>query len=79
MEQYRYQITTPSKSNNLDYIIDPTFRNINRLPVLSFKSANDDPAKNSIDKYYMPFVEIKDFNALIVNVYNNISNKKTNN
>ena len=35
--------------------------------VLSFKNGNDDPTRNSFDKYYMPLVEIKDFNALIDN------------
>ena len=33
--------------------------------VLSFKNGNDDPNRNYVDKYYMPLVEIKDFNALI--------------
>ena len=40
---------------------------MNRLFVLSFKNGNDDPTRNSLDKYYMPLVEIKDFNALIDN------------
>ena len=40
-------------------------RNINRLFILSFK--NNDPIRNSFDKYYMLLVEIKDFNALIDN------------
>ena len=35
--------------------------------VLSFKNGNDDPSRDSFDKYYMPLVEIKDFNALIDN------------
>ena len=34
--------------------------------VLSFGNGNDDPTRDSFDKYYMPLVEIKDFNALIV-------------
>ena len=34
---YRSEITTKRKSNNLDYLFDPTFTNINRLFVLSFK------------------------------------------
>ena len=42
-----------------------TLRNINRLFVLSFKNGNDDPTRDSFEKYYMPLVEIKDFNALI--------------
>ena len=43
------------------------FRNINRLFALSFKNGNDDPTRDSFVKYYMPLVEIKDFNALIDN------------
>ena len=48
-------------------MIDPTFRNINRLFVLSFKIGNNDLTKLSFDKYYIPLVEIKDFNVLIDN------------
>ena len=48
-------------------MIDPTFKNINRLFVLSFKNGNDDPAKNYFDEYYMSLVENKNFNALIEN------------
>ena len=33
----------------------------------SFKNGNDDPTRDSFDKYYMPLVEIKDFIALIHN------------
>ena len=65
--KYRSEITTQPKNNNLDYLIDPTFRNINRLFVLSFKNGDNDPTRSSFDKYYMPLVEIKDFNALIDN------------
>ena len=45
-------------------MIGLAFRNINRLFVLSFKNGDDDPKKNSFDEYYMPLIEIKDFNAL---------------
>ena len=65
--RYRSEITTQPKNNNLDYLADPTFRDINRLFVLSFKNGNTDPMRDSFDKYYMPLVEIKDFNALIDN------------
>ena len=65
--KYRSEITTQTKSNNLDYLIDLAFRNINRLFVLSFKNDYDDPTRNSFDEYYMPLEEIKDFNALIDN------------
>ena len=63
--KYRSEITTQPKNNYSAYLIDPTFRNINRLFVLSFKNGNNDPTRNSFDRYYMPLVEIKDFNALI--------------
>ena len=70
MEQflrYRSEITTKTRNNNLDYLIYPIFRNINRLFVISFKHGNDDPARSSFDGYYLPSVEFKDFNALIDN------------
>ena len=63
--KYRSEITTQSKINNC--LIDPSFRNINRLLVFSFKNGNSNPMKDSFDKYYIPLVEIKDFNALIDN------------
>ena len=65
--KYRSKIATQRKNNNLGYLIDPTFRNINRLFVLSFKNGNNDATRISFNKYYMPLVEIKDFKAIIVN------------
>ena len=63
--KYRSEIVTQPKNNNLDYLIDPTFRNINRLFVLLLKNGSNDPTRDSFEKYYMPPVEIIDFNALI--------------
>ena len=65
--KYRSEITTQTKSNNSGYLINPTFRKINRLLVLLFKNGNTYPTRDYFDKYYMPLVEIKDFNALIDN------------
>ena len=65
--KYRSEIATQIKNNNLDYLIDSTFRNINRFFVFSFKNGDDNPTKDSFNKYYMPLVEIKDFVALIDN------------
>ena len=65
--KYRSEITTQLNNNNLDYLTDPAFMNFNRLFVPSFKNGNDDPTRNSFDKYYMSLVQIKDFNALIDN------------
>ena len=49
--KYISEITTQIKDNSLDYLIDPTFRNINRLFVLSFKNGNNDPTRASFEKY----------------------------
>ena len=59
--KYRSQMTIQPQNNNLNYLIDPTFANVNRLFVLSFTRDNRD----SFSDYYVPNVEIKDFNVLI--------------
>ena len=46
-------------------MVDPTFKNIIRLFVLSFKTGNDGLKRDSFDNYYMSLTEIKYFNALI--------------
>ena len=48
-------------------MIDPTFRNINRLFNLLFKAVENEPTRTSFSKYSMPLVEIKNFHALIEN------------
>ena len=65
--KYKSEITTQPKNNNLDYLNDPRFRNINILIVLSFKSSIDDPTRGTFEKYYMALVEIKYLNAIIDN------------
>ena len=55
-------MTNQTKTNNLNYLIDPTFNKVNRLFVLSFENEED---RTSFSKYYVPKVEIKDFNVLI--------------
>ena len=50
------------KNDNLIYLIDPTFSNLNRLFALSFENEND---KTSFSKYYVSKVVIKYFNVLI--------------
>ena len=46
----------------LNYLIDPTFTNVNRLFVLTFENEED---RTSFSKYYLPKVDIKGFNVLI--------------
>ena len=64
--KYRSQMTVQPQNNNLNYLIDPTFTNVNRLFVLSFSRNNlGDDKRDSFSHYYLPNVEIKDFNVLI--------------
>ena len=52
----RSEITIQPKNNNFDYLMDLTFRNMNRLFALSLKSGNDNPTRDSFNKYYMSLV-----------------------
>ena len=62
-------MTIQNNNNNLNYLIDPTFTNVNRLFVLSFERIEENNVKkdyrDSFSHYYIPKVEIKDFNVLI--------------
>ena len=60
--KYRSEMSNQTKNNNLNYLIDPTFTKVNRLFVLSFENEED---MTSFLKYYVPSVEIKDFNVLV--------------
>ena len=55
-------MSNQTKNNNLNYLIDPTFANVNRLFVLSFENEND---RTSFSKCYVAKVEIKYFNVLL--------------
>ena len=48
-------------------MIDRIFRSNNRLIAISFKNGNNDPTRNSLDRYHILLVEIEDFNVLIDN------------
>ena len=59
--KYRSEMSNQTKNNYLNNLIDPTFTNVNRLFVLSFENEDD---RISFSKYYVPKIEIKDFNVL---------------
>ena len=48
-------------NNILNYLIDPTFTNVNRIFVLSFENEAD---RSSFSKYYVQKLKL-DFNVLI--------------
>ena len=47
---------------NLNHLIEPTLQGINRLFVLAFEN---DEQRTSNKRYYIPNVEIKDYNVMI--------------
>ena len=64
------QITVQPQNNNLNYLIDPAFTNVNRVFVLSFQRIAGEnnttkDRRDSFSHYYVPNVRIKDFNILI--------------
>ena len=58
-------MTIQPKNNNLSYLIDPTFRNANRLFLWSFARTILGDKRDSFSYCYVPNVEINDFNVLI--------------
>ena len=51
-----------ARNANLNYLIEPSFRGVNRLFVLAFE---DDAQRTSNKRYYIPHVEIKNYNVMI--------------
>ena len=49
----------------LNQLIEPSFQGANRLFVLAFEHGNDNDQTISNKKYYIPNVEIKDYNGMI--------------
>ena len=58
-------MTIQPQNNNLNYLIDPTFKNVNRLFVLPFARTILGDKRDSFSHYHLPNVEIKDSNVLI--------------
>ena len=58
-------MTIQSQNNNLNYLIDPTFTNVNRLFVLSFSRNNKVDNRDSFSHYHVPNFKTKYFNILI--------------
>ena len=50
------------QSLNLNHLVEPSFQGVNRLFVLLFE---DDAQRTTNKRYYLPNVEIKDYNVMI--------------
>ena len=51
-----------AQNPNLNYLVEPSFQGVNGLFVLAFENDDD---RTSYNKYYLPTVEIKDYNIMI--------------
>ena len=58
----RSEMTNQAKTNHLNHLIDQTFIKVNRLFVLLFEN---EEGRTSFSKYFVPKIEVKDFNVLI--------------
>ena len=60
--QYESNVKTFEQNRYLSHLINPSFQGVNILFVLSFENEND---RISRSNYYLPKVEIKDYNVMI--------------
>ena len=51
-----------AQNPNLNHLVEPSFQGVNRLFVLAFENDDD---RTSSREYYLPAVEIKDYNVMI--------------
>ena len=51
-----------AQNPNLNHLVEPSFQGVNRLFVLAFENDDD---RTSSNQYYLPTVEIKDYNITI--------------
>ena len=60
--KYESSIKTFAQNRYLNYLINPSFQRVNRLFALPFENEN---GRTSHSTYYLPKVEIKDYNVMI--------------
>ena len=51
-----------AQNPNLNHLVEPSFQGVNRIFVLAFENDND---RTRDEEYYLPTVEIKDYNIVI--------------
>ena len=60
--KYQSDPKTYAQNRYLNHLVNPSFQGVNRLFVLSFENEDD---RTSHSTYYLPKVEIKDYNVVI--------------
>ena len=58
--KYQSKISTEAQNQYLGFLIKPSFNGVNRLFVLSFENKNE---RTSHSSYYLPKIEVKDYNV----------------
>ena len=60
--KYQSKVTRQAKNEYLDYLVDPSFKGVNR----PFVSSNEDNThRTNYKRYFFLTVEIKDYNVMI--------------
>ena len=60
------EINENADANVFKYInLDPLFQGVNRLFVMAYNRANDQPTRNGQQKYYLPRIDLNKYNVII--------------
>ena len=60
------EINENTDTNVFKYIIhDPSFQGVNRLFVMAYNRANNQPTRNGQRKYYLPRISLNKYNVII--------------
>ena len=60
--KYQPKVSPEWQNRYLDFLLDPSFQGLNRLLFLTFENEDDRKVHTG---YYLPKVEIKDYNVMI--------------
>ena len=60
------EINENDDANFFQYInLDPSFQGVNRLFVMAYNRANGQPTRNGQQKYYLPRIDLENYNVII--------------
>ena len=60
--KYEPKVTIGKQNQHLDFLINPSYQGVNRLFISSFENTD---IRTSYTRYYLPLVEIKNYNVVI--------------
>ena len=65
LNKYLAKSELVAQNANVNYLIELSFQGVNRLLVLAFEHDDNNDWRTSNKRYYIPNVEIKDYNVMI--------------